>query len=264
MNNKAKYLQKNSGIIFLLKADDYDGAIFDMDGVITQTASIHAEAWKMTFDKLLKERFGNSYVPFDIDTDYLHYVDGKLREDGVRDFLKSRDIVLPEGSAKEASDLRTVRGIGTTKNKLFLELVKTKGVKPYQSTLAFIKQLRGNNIKIGFITASKNGRRILSAAGAEDICDVLVDGVDTQRFCLRGKPHPDVFLKAAELLQVTPARAIVVEDAEAGVEAGSRGKFSTVIGVNRRGNEERLRQHGANIVVSDLSEVRLRDKQDTK
>lgn len=264
MKNRINDLQHTSGVMFLLKADDYDGAIFDMDGVITQTAKIHAEAWKKTFDQLLNEQFGSAYTPFDIETDYLQYVDGKIRESGIRDFLASRGIKLPEGSSNEAPSLYTVNGVGTIKNRLFLRLVKTRGVKPYPSTLDFISNLRRNKIKIGVITASKNGRRILEAAKATKIFDVLVDGLETARLNLRGKPYPDVFLKAAELLHVEPSRTIVVEDAVAGVAAGFQGKFKTVIGVNRGGNEERLRQHGASIVVNDLAEVRLRDKQNTK
>jgi beta-phosphoglucomutase family hydrolase len=212
-----------------------DAVIFDLDGVVTRTARVHAQAWKEAFAPL----------PFDPQSDYLRYVDGKPRLDGVRSFLAARGIEADEDE---------VRRIGERKNKLFLERVK-EGVETYDATVDLVRALRARGMRTAMVTASRNGAAILRAAGLEDLFDARVDGNDAARLGLAGKPAPDTFVHAAKLLGVPPARAAVVEDALAGVEAGRAGGFGQVIGVDRAGQAAALRAHGATRVVRDLGEL---------
>ena len=227
--------------------DSFDAVLFDMDGVVTRTAAVHFNAWKQTFDAFLEE-YKTGEKPF-TQQDYLHYVDGKPREDGVRDFLASRKILLPEEGEKSVSS------VAKQKNDKFLELIHEKGVEPYETTVAFIKQLRKFKIKTALVTASKNGLEIMEVTKLKDLFDTYVTGVETEKLHLHGKPYPDTFLQAAKQLDVKPERAVVVEDAEAGVESGKKGGFGMVIGVARSGNGKALSEHGADLVVRDLAEV---------
>ena len=230
-----------------ISPEKFDAVLFDMDGVVTRTAAVHFHAWKQTFDEFL-EKYKTGEKPF-TQQDYLSYVDGKPREDGVRDFLSSRKILLPEEGDE------SVESVAKKKNQRFLELIHEKGVEPYETTVAFINQLRKANIKTALVTASKNGVEILKVTKLSSLFDTYVTGVETAKLHLKGKPAPDTFLKAADQLGVKPDRAIVVEDAEAGVESGKKGGFGMVIGVARSGNGKALAEHGADIVVRDLAEV---------
>jgi trehalose-phosphatase len=235
----------------------YEAAIFDMDGVITQTAQVHAQAWKRMFDDFLKKVSKDKEPePFDIRSDYKIYIDGKPRYDGVQSFLQSRGIHLPYGTPQDPPDKKTVCGLGNKKNSFFLKLIKEKGADVFTSSVKLIKQLKKENKKIAVISASRNCSAILEAAGVKDIFDVQVDGVVSDELDLKGKPHPDIFLEAARRLDVDPEKAVVVEDSLAGVEAGKRGQFGWVIGVARsEGDEQPLKDRGADQVVSDLGEL---------
>ena len=235
-----------------------DAVIFDTDGVITDTASVHAAAWKRLFDDHLRERAGRSggsFEPFDADRDYRRYVDGKPRYDGVRAFLDSRGIDIPWGDPADPPDRETVCGLGNLKNGYFLDHLQEFGADPYPSTVGFVRELRARGVKTGVISASRNMRQVLEAAGVADLFDVMVDGVVAEELGLPGKPDPAVFLQAARLLGVEPSRAAVVEDALAGVEAGKRGRFGLVIGVDRTGHADELAAAGADVVVGDLGEL---------
>jgi beta-phosphoglucomutase family hydrolase len=236
----------------------YDAVLLDLDGVITDTASVHAACWKQMFDEYLQKRAtkrDEAFRPFDIATDYRLYVDGKPRYDGVRDFLASRAIRLPEGSPDDPPQAETVDGLGNHKNDLVNKIIEEKGVEPYQGSVELIHQLRGQKFKIAVVTSSQNCSAVLRAAKLDHCFDVQVDGNVIQAQHLAGKPAPDTFLMAARLLGVAPARAVVIEDALSGVEAGSNGDFGLVIGVARKGNTEELRRHGAHLVVNDLGEL---------
>jgi beta-phosphoglucomutase family hydrolase len=236
----------------------YDAVLLDLDGVITDTASIHATCWKLMFDEYLQNRAtrkGEIFRPFDLATDYRLYVDGKPRYDGVRDFLKSRNIQLPEGSPDDPPQAETVAGLGNCKNELVNEIIEHKGVEPYEGSVELIHQLRRRGFKIAVVTSSQNCTAVLKSAKLDDFFDAQVDGNVIHAQHLAGKPAPDTFLMAAKRLGVEPARAIVIEDAISGVEAGSAGGFGLVIGVARKGNVEELRQHGAHLVVNDLGEL---------
>jgi alpha,alpha-trehalase len=234
------------------------GVIFDMDGVVTETASVHAAAWKRLFDRYLEDRAratGQPFVELDSDEDYRRYIDGKAREDGVRDFLSSRGVSIPEGEPDDPPDAETVRGLGNRKNTFFLEHMKEHGVRAYPSTVALVNQLRAQGRPSAIISASRNMNDVLDAAGVGDLFDARVDGMVAEELHLPGKPNPAVFLEAARRLGVEPARAAVVEDALAGVEAARRGGFALVIGVDRAGHPEALRSAGADVVVGDLAEL---------
>lgn len=235
----------------------YRAAIFDLDGVITQTARLHAHAWKQMFDRYLQQRSqqGKDYKPFDINADYRQYIDGKPRYDGVRNFLASRHIDLPEGDPDDEPGTETVCGLGNRKNELFLDLLQQEGVDTYADTLAQIHQWREQGMKTAVISSSRNCAAILEKAGLTSLFDTKVDGVDSNRLHLTGKPAPDIFLAAARQLAVEPLQAIVIEDAIAGVEAGRTGQFGLVVGVGREGDGGSLREHGADIVVQDLREL---------
>ena len=234
--------------------------LFDLDGVLTQTAKVHAAAWKKMFDAFLRARAeasGEPFVPFEIAADYGPYVDGKLREDGVRGFLESRGIELPEGNPDDATDQETVHGLATRKNDLVLALIEERGVEVYEGSVRFVEAARDAGIRRAVVSASKNCQAVLRAAGIEDLFEVRVDGVVAGREGLRGKPEPDTFLAAARLFGVEPAGCAVFEDALAGVAAGRAGNFGWVVGVDRvgGGQADALRSHGADVVVGDLSEL---------
>jgi alpha,alpha-trehalase len=237
-----------------------DAVIFDMDGVVTDTAVVHAATWKRFFDEYLEERGrreGRPWQPFDADDDYRRYVDGKPRYDGVRSFLHSRGITLPEGEPSDPGDRETVCGLGNRKDGYFLEELKRGGAHAFPTTVALVEELGEVGIRAAVISSSRNMDQVLGSAGVIDLFPVRVSGVDADELRLPGKPHPAIFLEAARRLNVEPARAVVVEDALAGVAAGRRGKFGLVIGVDRVGQREALTEAGADVVVSDLGEVRV-------
>jgi len=241
-----------------VKRDQYDAVLFDLDGVITNTATLHATCWKRMFDEYLRKRAqerGEAFRPFDLAADYRLYVDGRPRFDGVREFLSSRRIQLPEGNPDDPADIETVCGLGNRKNELVNAAIANVGVEPYDGTVQFIHQLLRNGFKIAVVTSSQNCTAVLRAAKLDNFFEVQVDGNVIQEQRLAGKPAPDTFLMAARLLGVEPARTVVIEDAISGVEAGSNGNFGLVIGVARKGNAEELRQHGAQVVVNDLGEL---------
>ncbi len=229
--------------------------LFDMDGVLTDTASVHAEAWKRMFDEYLRERLGPDAEPFDIARDYGQYVDGKPREDGVRDFLASRGIELPEGTPDDAPDADTIHGVGKRKNVLVLKLIEERGVDVYEGSVKFVDAARAAGLRTAVVSSSANTKLILDSAGIADRFEARVDGVTLATEHIKGKPAPDSFLRAAELLEVPPAEAAVFEDALAGVAAGHAGGFGVTVGVDRHGQPDALREHGADVVVSDLAEL---------
>jgi beta-phosphoglucomutase family hydrolase len=232
--------------------------LFDLDGVLTQTAKVHARAWKEMFDGFLRrraERTGTPFEPFDLSRDYDEYVDGKPRYDGVRSFLNSRGIELPEGTPDDPPDVETVHGLGNRKNELVLAMMRRDGVQVYEGSVRYLRAVRDAGLGSAVVTSSANAGEVLTAAGIDDLFDVRVDGVVAAREHLEGKPAPDTFLAAARALGVTAERAAVFEDALAGVEAGRAGRFGLVVGVDRVGQADALREHGADIVVSDLAEL---------
>ncbi|MGW2823576.1 HAD family hydrolase [Streptomyces sp. NPDC001443] len=229
--------------------------LFDLDGVVTRTAVVHAAAWKETFDAFLREREGERFRPFDAAADYAAYVDGRPRADGVRTFLASRDIELPDGTADDPPDAGTVHGLGNRKNELVLEKIRTQGVEAYEGTLRYIDAVRARGLRTAIVSSSANTLDVLRSIGAEHLFDVRVDGVVAAERKLPGKPHPDTFLAAAHDLGVPPARAAVFEDALAGADAGRAGHFGYVVGVDRTGQADALRAHGADVVVKDLAEL---------
>jgi alpha,alpha-trehalase len=244
----------------------YDAVIFDLDGVVTQTAAVHAAAWKRLFDAYLAERAARTGTspggapdaalrPFDLEADYRLYVDGKPRYDGVRDFLASRDIELPMGDPSDPPERETVCGLGNRKNGFFNAEVEEHGVKTFPSTVALIHQLRDAGIRVGLMSSSKNTAMVLDVTGTTDLFEVRVDGVVAAEVGLPGKPDPAMYLETARRLGVDAARSVVVEDALSGVEAGRRGGFGLVIGVDRLGQAAELAKAGADVVVDDLAEV---------
>jgi beta-phosphoglucomutase family hydrolase len=238
--------------------DRYDAVLLDLDGVITDTASVHATCWEQMFDEYLQKRAtqrGEAFCPFDPAADYRLYVDGKPRFDGVRDFLTSRGIQLPEGSPDDPPEAETVGGLGNRKNDLVNKIIEDMGVEPYAGSVQLIRQLHHHGFKIAVVTSSQNCATVLRAAKLDALFDIRVDGNTILAEHLAGKPSPDTFLMAAKLLGVEPSRAVVIEDALSGVEAGSAGGFGLVIGVARKGNAEELRRHGAHLVVNDLGEL---------
>jgi beta-phosphoglucomutase family hydrolase len=238
--------------------DRYDAVLLDLDGVITDTADLHAACWKQMFDEYLQKRAterGEAFRPFDLATDYRLYVDGKPRFDGVRDFLTSRGIHLPEGSPDDPPQAETVGGLGNRKNDLVNKAIQEIGVEPYEGSVKLIHQLRHRGFKIAVVTSSQNCEAVLTAARLNAFFDERVDGNLIHAQQLAGKPAPDTFLIAAKLLGVEPARAVVIEDAISGVQAGSSGNFGLVIGIARKGNADELQHHGAHLVVTDLNEL---------
>jgi beta-phosphoglucomutase family hydrolase len=238
--------------------DSYEAVIFDLDGVITRTASIHAAAWKAAFDEYLSARAATRaepFHPFDLEHDYQRYVDGKPRYEGARSFLGSRGIELPWGTPEDPPGRETVCGLGNRKEQRFLALLAQRGVEVYPSSLAWLRALRARGRKTAVVSSSRHCEAILEAAGLTGLFEVRIDGVEIARLGLPGKPAPDSFLEAARRLGVPPRRAVVVEDAIAGVEAGRRGGFGLVLGVDRGGNAQALQDAGADRVVADLSEL---------
>ena len=242
----------------IIAPQQYDAVLFDLDGVLTMTMKIHASCWKRMFDAYLQDRsarFGETHQPFDSVSDYQAYVDGKLRYDGVRSFLASRRIVLPEGIPADTPDLDTVCGLGNRKDLLVREMIAGEGVEVLEGSLAVVRRVRALGLKTAVVSASKNCATILAAAGIRDLFDCIVDGVVADRLGLPGKPAPDTFLTAARELQVAPRRAVVVEDAISGVQAGRAGGFGLVIGIDHHGDKRVLQDNGADIVVEDLAEI---------
>ncbi len=238
--------------------DGLRACLFDLDGVLTQTAKIHAQAWKEMFDGFLRdwaERTGEPFRQFDRPTDYDEYVDGKPRLDGVASFLRSRSIELPMGSPSDPPDAETIHGLGTRKNELVLELIREQGVEPYEGSVRFVQKARDVGLRRAVVSSSTNCQEVLVAAGIDDLFEARIDGVVAERERLAGKPAPDTFLEGARVLGVEPAQAAVFEDALAGVEAGRAGDFGWVIGVDRSGQEEALRRRGADVVVQDLAQL---------
>jgi beta-phosphoglucomutase family hydrolase len=238
------------------------GAIFDLDGVVTQTAKIHFKAWKITFDEYLKQKSkekGIGYKPFTHDEDYIKYVDGKPRYMGVKSFLESRDIILPHGKPKDPPEKETICGIGNRKNEQFRSIVSEGGAEIYDSTVSFIKALKEKDVKVGVSSSSMNCSFILEKTGLIDLFGTVVDGIISKEIGLQGKPHPDIFLLACEHLGLNPNECLMVEDAIVGVEAGKNGNFSLVVGVSRDGNVQELKAHGADIAVKDLKELSIED-----
>jgi len=238
--------------------EKFDAVLFDLDGVLTDTARIHAACWKKMFDQFLRQRAEENnepFRPFDIATDYKLYVDGKLRYEGVRSFLESRGIYIPYGDPGSPPGHETICGLGNLKDEMVKEALRSGGVEAYEGSVAFVRHLRNQGIKTAVVSASSNCEAILKAAGIADLFDVRVDGDVAARLKLAGKPAPDTYLKAAEQLGVEPERAVVAEDAISGVQAGRSGGFGLVIGVNRKGDAESLRENGADIVVDDLGEM---------
>jgi alpha,alpha-trehalase len=242
-----------------ISRSSYEAVIFDLDGVITKTAKVHAAAWKRLFDDFLeakrREDDSDRYAPFDIQRDYRRYVDGKPRYDGIKSFLDSRDIRLPFGNPDDEPGKETVCGLGNRKNEIFHGLLEEKGVEVFPSTLELIRSLRSNQIQTGIVSSSKNCGAVLKVTGITNLFDVKVDGNDAEDLKLEGKPAPDIFLEAAKQLGVSAERAVVVEDAESGVQAGRQGGFGLVIGVDRDDNRKSLLRNGADCVVKDLSEI---------
>lgn len=240
--------------------DGTAACLFDLDGVLTRTASVHAAAWKEMFDGYLRERArrtGEPFVPFDIAKDYGPYVDGKKREDGTRSFLESRGIELPEGDPDDPPDAETIRGLGDRKNALVLELIEEKGVERFDGSIDYVRAVRDAGLRTAVVSSSANTVQVLAAAGITDLFDARVDGVVAAERRLPGKPAPDMFLAAARELDVPAARAAVFEDALAGVEAGRAGGFGHVVGVDRVGgtHARELAARGADVVVADLAEL---------
>lgn len=242
----------------MISRHNHDAVIFDLDGVVTRTARVHAAAWKQLFDEYREERLKRdlpAYDPFDKDSDYREYVDGKPRYDGIESFLNARDIELPHGTPDDPPDKETVCGLGNRKNQLFQEHLERDGVEIYESTVELIRKLQADGYRTAIISASKNCADVLEAAGIGDLFQVRVDGVEAEKYDIAGKPAPDIFVEAARRLEVEPGRTVIVEDSVAGVQAGRKGGFALVIGVDRSGHPDKLRQNGADEVVSDLAEV---------
>jgi beta-phosphoglucomutase family hydrolase len=238
--------------------DGVNTCLFDLDGVLTKTAKVHAAAWKQMFDAYLTERAkrtGEEFVPFDPGADYDEYVDGKPRYEGVQSFLVSRRIDLPRGEPTDSPDAETIDGLGNRKNEILLKLIREQGVEAYEGSVRYVKAARDAGLHRAVVSSSTNCHDVLVAAGIADLFELRVDGVVAEREHLKGKPAPDTFLAAARKLGAEPAAAAVFEDALAGVAAGRAGDFGCVVGVDRVGQADALREHGADVVVQDLAEL---------
>jgi beta-phosphoglucomutase family hydrolase len=238
--------------------DGVTACLFDLDGVLTQTAKVHAEAWKSMFDEFLREwapAHHQEFVAFDPVGDYDEYVDGKPRYEGVRSFLASRGIDLPQGTPGDPPSAETIDGLGNRKNELVLKLIRERGVQPYDGSVRYVHAAIEAGLRRAVVSSSTNCRDVLRAAGIYDLFEQIIDGVVADRERLQGKPAPDTFLAGARALGVEPRAAVVFEDALAGVQAGRAGRFGFVVGVDRVGQADALRKHGADVVVKDLSEL---------
>ncbi|MGW5349581.1 HAD family hydrolase [Streptomyces sp. NPDC004031] len=235
--------------------DGIRACLFDLDGVLTPTALVHAAAWKDTFDAVLRTIEGPDFQPFDATADYDTYVDGRPRADGVRSFLSSRGIELPEGEEDDPPELNTVHGVGNRKNVLVLEKIREEGVAPYPGSVRYLEAVRAAGLRTAVVSSSANCRDVLVAAGIEQLLDVRIDGNVARERGLRGKPKPDTYLEAASDLGFGPDESAVFEDALVGMDAGRAGRFGRVVGVDRTGQAEELRRHGADVVVTDLAEL---------
>ena len=241
-----------------ITAARFDAVLFDLDGVLTSTATIHSSCWKTMFDDFLRHRAAErkeAFQPFDIDTDYKQYVDGKPRYEGVRSFLVARNIALAEGTREDPPTAETVCGLGNRKDELVKAAIERGEVESYPGSVALVRRLREQGIHTAVVSSSNNCAQVLRAAGIFDLFEVQVDGLVAHKLGLPGKPAPDTFLEAARLLGVSPARAVVVEDAIAGIQAARAGGFGLVVGVDRGGSSDALRTEGADVVVTDLAEL---------
>jgi len=249
----ARRLPSNLGLPVGVRA-----CLFDLDGVLTKTAQVHAAAWKEMLDGYLRERAatrGERFVPFDAVSDYDEYVDGKPRYDGVRSFLAARGIELPQGQKSDPADAETIDGLGNRKNEIVLRMIRNEGVEAYEGSVRYVRAVLEAGMGRAVVSSSNNCREVLVAAGIEDLFDQRIDGVVAEREHLKGKPAPDTFVAAARALGVAAGQAAVFEDALSGVAAGRAGGFAYVVGVDRVGQARALREHGADIVVSDLAEL---------
>ncbi|OBK19905.1 beta-phosphoglucomutase family hydrolase [Mycobacterium asiaticum] len=232
--------------------------LFDLDGVLTDTASVHTKAWKDMFDSFLSQRAestGEEFVPFDPNSDYRQYVDGKKREDGVRSFLESRDIDLPDGDADDSSDEETIHGLGNRKNDMFQKVLREDGVKVFDGSRRYLEAVAEAGLAVAVVSSSANTRDVLEITGLDRFVQKRVDGVTLREENIEGKPAPDSYLRGAELLDVEPDAAAVFEDAISGVQAGRAGNFGYVVGVDRVGQADELRDNGADVVVTDLADL---------
>jgi beta-phosphoglucomutase family hydrolase len=238
--------------------DGITACLFDLDGVLTQTAKVHAAAWKQMFDEYLRQRAeqrGEKFVEFDKVSDYDEYVDGKPRYDGVGSFLSSRGIDLPQGTSSDDPGMETIDGLGNRKNELVLKIIHDQGVEAYDGSVRYVKAARDAGLRRAVVSSSTNAGDVLTHAGIIDLFEEIVDGVVADREHLTGKPAPDTFLAGARKLGVEPAQGVVFEDALAGVAAGHAGSFGYVVGVDRVGQAQALKEHGADVVVRDLAEL---------
>ena len=241
--------------------EEIRACLFDLDGVLTQTAKVHAAAWKEMFDAYLHKRAeqsGEPFVAFDSHDDYDRYVDGLPRYDGVRNFLHSRGVELPEGDPADPPDAETICGLGNRKNDLVLELIRTEGVEAYEGSVRYVHAAREAGLHTAVVSSSANAKDVLAAAGIDGLFDEIVDGLVAGARHLQGKPAPDTFAYAARTFELEPKQATVFEDALAGVAAGRAGEFGFVVGVDRVGQRRELLDHGADIVVDDLAELLAR------
>jgi len=237
---------------------NFSAVIFDLDGVITDTAAVHSTAWKQMFDEFLKtwaKRYNKPFTEFRHEADYLPYVDGKPRYKGVESFLESRDLEIPYGNPEDTPQMETVCGLGNRKNQVFNQIILGGNVMVFETTVDFIHQLKNNNIRIGVASSSKNCKTVLEAAGLLDLFETRVDGVISAELGLKGKPEPDIFMTACNNLNVPYSRAVIVEDAVSGVQAGKNGCFGLVLGIARCGNMDDLLSNGADIVIHDIGEI---------
>ena len=238
--------------------DGVQACLFDLDGVLTDTAAVHNRAWKQTFDEFLRHRAdatGEPFVEFDPGADYHSHVDGKKREDGVRDFLASRGIALDEGMPEDPPDADTVWGVGNRKNELLLATIERDGVRVYEGSRRYLQAAQEAGLRRAVVSSSANTQQVLEVTGLAPLIELRVDGLTARERSLPGKPAPDTFLAAAADLGVAAAQAVVFEDALSGVEAGRAGGFALVVGVDRVGQAEALAAHGADVVVRDLGEL---------
>lgn len=241
-----------------VKKYSFDTVVFDLDGVITKTARVHAAAWKEMFDEYLRlreKRDGEPFREFTHENDYLPYVDGKPRYEGVRSFLDSRGIHVPFGDPEDPPDRETVCGLGNKKNEKFREVLKKEGAEVFEPAVALIKDLKARGIHVAVASSSKNCKSILESVGLDGLFESRVDGAVSAELGLNGKPDPDIFVRAAENVGSSPGKAVVVEDAVSGVQAGRNGAFGLVIGVAREGNQQELKDNGADVVVTDFKNV---------